>query len=85
MRRVTQIAKNLFPAVDRLGRTRTPKLGLALGGGFARGLAHIGVLRVFEDEGIPLHAIAGVSAGAMAAAAFASGASFTRLSGWRAA
>ena len=54
---------------------RRPKIGLALGGGFARGLAHIGVLRVFEEEGIPIHAIAGVSAGAMAAAAFASGAS----------
>jgi NTE family protein len=52
-----------------------PRIGLALGGGFARGLAHIGVLRVFEEEQIPVHAIAGVSAGAMAAAAFASGAS----------
>jgi NTE family protein len=49
------------------------RIGLALGGGFARGIAHAGVLRVFERAGIPIHAIAGVSSGAIAAAAFASG------------
>src|SRR6185312_4042786 len=48
--------------------------GLALGGGFARGIAHVGILRVFERENIPLHCITGVSAGAMVAAAWASGA-----------
>jgi NTE family protein len=52
-----------------------PKIGLALGGGFTRGIAHAGVLRVFEREGIPIHSIAGVSSGAIAAAAFASGCS----------
>ncbi len=50
------------------------RLGLALGGGFARGLAHIGVLQVFEENEIPVHCIAGVSAGAIVAAAYASGA-----------
>src|ERR1700704_1789410 len=50
-----------------------PKIGLALGGGFARGLAHIGVLRVFEQYQIPIQYIAGVSAGAIVAAAYASG------------
>ncbi len=49
-------------------------IGLALGGGFARGIAHIGVLRVFEENQIPIHYVAGVSAGAIVAAAFASGA-----------
>ena len=49
------------------------KIGLALGGGFARGIAHVGVLRVFEKHQIPIHCIGGVSAGAIAAAAFASG------------
>ena len=48
--------------------------GLALGGGFARGVAHAGVLRVLERHGVPLHCIAGVSAGSIVAAAFASGA-----------
>src|SRR5215475_6929684 len=52
-----------------------PRIGLALGGGFARGIAHAGVLEVFERYGIPIHCIAGVSAGAIAAAAYASGAS----------
>ncbi len=52
-----------------------PRIGLALGGGFARGIAHVGVLRVLARYGIPVHAIAGVSAGAIVASAFASGAS----------
>ncbi len=54
---------------------RETRLGLALGGGFARGIAHVGVLRVFEQERIPIHCISGVSAGAIVAAAFASGCS----------
>ena len=41
------------------------KVGLALGGGAARGLAHIGVLEVFEKEGIPIDMIAGTSMGAI--------------------
>ena len=58
---------------SRLNLKRTPKIGIALGGGFARGIAHVGVLRAFEKHGIPIHAIAGVSAGSIAAAAYASG------------
>jgi hypothetical protein len=46
---------------------------LALGGGFARGIAHAGVLMAFERHGIPLHCVTGVSAGSIVAAAFASG------------
>lgn len=49
------------------------RIGIALGGGFARGIAHAGVLKVFEENRIPIHCIAGVSAGSMVAAAFASG------------
>lgn len=52
-----------------------PRFGLALGGGFARGIAHVGVLRVLEQEGVPIDYIAGVSAGSIVAAAYASGAS----------
>src|SRR5437667_1043171 len=52
---------------------RDTRIGLALGGGFARGIAHVGVLRVFEQYQIPIHYIAGVSAGSMVAAAYASG------------
>jgi NTE family protein len=57
----------------------TPRLGLALGGGFARGIAHAGVLKVFERHGIPLHCITGVSAGAIVAAAYASGTSADKI------
>jgi NTE family protein len=52
-----------------------PRIGLALGGGFARGVAHAGVLDIFERHGIPIHCITGVSAGSIVAAAYASGAS----------
>ncbi len=52
-----------------------PKVGLALGGGFARGIAHLGVLRVLEENEIPIDFIAGTSVGALIAAAYASGAS----------
>jgi len=50
------------------------RIGLALGGGFARGIAHAGVLQVLERRQIPIHCITGVSAGAIVAAAYASGA-----------
>ncbi|MBE0596671.1 MAG: patatin-like phospholipase family protein [Desulfuromonadales bacterium] len=49
------------------------KLGLALGSGAARGLAHIGVLKVLEEEEIPVHSLAGSSIGALIAALFAAG------------
>lgn len=50
------------------------RIGLALGGGFARGIAHAGVLEVFDHHAIPIHCITGVSAGSIVAAAYASGA-----------
>jgi len=49
------------------------KIGLALGTGSARALAHIGVLKVLEKEGIPIDFIAGTSAGAMIGAIYAAG------------
>lgn len=56
-----------------------PRVGLALGGGFARGIAHIGVLRVLEENGIPIHAIAGTSVGALIGAAYACGTSLAAM------
>jgi NTE family protein len=50
---------------------RRPKLGLALGAGGARGLAHIGVLKALQQEGIPIDFIAGSSIGALMGAAYA--------------
>ncbi len=52
---------------------RVPVIGIALGGGFARGIAHIGVLRVLEQEGIPIRAVAGTSVGALIGACYCSG------------
>lgn len=49
------------------------RVGLALGGGAARGTAHLGVLRALEENAIPLHAIAGTSIGAVVAALYAFG------------
>ncbi|HWR71945.1 MAG TPA: patatin-like phospholipase family protein, partial [Nitrospirota bacterium] len=45
-----------------------PKICLALGGGAARGLAHLGVLKVLEDAQVPFHMITGTSLGAMVGA-----------------
>ncbi|MGB7572998.1 MAG: patatin-like phospholipase family protein [Thermodesulfobacteriota bacterium] len=55
------------------------RVGLALGGGGARGLAHIGVLRVLEKEEIPIDLIAGTSIGALVGGAYASGSSSDEL------
>ena len=55
------------------------RIGLALGGGGARGLAHIGVLRVIEKEEIPIDLIAGTSIGALVGGAYASGSSSEEL------
>ena len=56
-----------------------PRIGLAMGGGFARGIAHAGVLEVFERYHIPIHCITGVSAGSIVAAAYASGVSLAEI------
>jgi NTE family protein len=48
---------------------------LALGGGFARGLAHIGVLKVLEENHIPIDFVAGTSVGSIVGAAYCSGVS----------
>ena len=50
-----------------------PAIGLALGGGAARGIAHIGLLRWFEENRIPIDYIAGTSMGGLVGGAYASG------------
>lgn len=50
-----------------------PRIGLALGGGAARGFAHIGVIQVLEESGIPVDLVAGTSAGSLVAALYAAG------------
>jgi NTE family protein len=68
---------------------RKKKIGLALSGGAARGLAHIGVLQVLREENIPIDMIAGTSAGAVMGAVYASGQDINRMieqaldAGWK--
>jgi NTE family protein len=86
--KLNQIAKGLKAFGRELGRAAQappltpqprPKVGLALGGGFARGLAHIGVIKVFEQEGIPIDFVGGTSMGACIGAAYCSGVSAKEL------
>jgi lysophospholipid hydrolase len=60
--------------MERVARTLTGRaMGLTLGGGFARGLAHIGAFRAFEEMGIPVDAVGGASMGAIVGAFWAMG------------
>lgn len=58
---------------------RPPRIGLALGGGAARGFAHIGVIQVLEEAGIRPDLVVGTSAGSLVAALYASGRSGAQL------
>ncbi len=72
---IREFAYNRPPAgreAETAPRSRR-RIGLALGGGFARGLAHIGVLKVLTENQISFDALAGVSVGSIIAAAFAGG------------
>jgi len=56
-----------------------PRIGLALSGGSARGFAHVGVLEVLQEAGIPVDAIAGTSMGSVIGGLYASGLSIDEL------
>jgi NTE family protein len=70
--------QQLGPFERAIPATR-PGIGLALGGGFARGFAHLGVLQVLEHNHVPISCIAGTSVGSILGAAYASGASLARI------
>lgn len=55
------------------------RIGLSLSGGAVRGMAHLGVVKVFEEHGIPIDVVAGTSAGAFAGAFLAAGIPSERL------
>jgi len=62
------------------GRPKTrPRVGLALAGGFARGIAHIGVLRVLRAASIPIDVVAGTSVGALIGTAYCAGGSLDEM------
>ncbi|MGC2742442.1 MAG: patatin-like phospholipase family protein [Candidatus Angelobacter sp.] len=74
-----ELARQTVPEAPLVQPPRIPKIGIALGGGFARGLAHIGILKVLEEENIPVDFIAGTSVGSVIGAAYASGISAKEL------
>jgi len=78
------LGKKIIRSVQAFGRglsrptlpvvqSRVPSIGIALGGGFARGIAHVGVLKVLEEEGIPVKVVCGTSVGALIGAVYCSG------------
>ena len=68
-----------LPPPQPVAPPRPPRIGLALGGGAARGFAHIGVIQVLEEQGIRPVLVVGTSAGSLVAALYASGKSGVEL------
>jgi NTE family protein len=79
IRSVQAFGRELSRKPNATDAYRMPAIGVALGGGFARGIAHIGVLKVLEEEGIPVSMIAGTSVGAIMGAAYCSGVTIAEL------
>jgi NTE family protein len=85
MKALRQVARSVRAFGRELARgsgirgAEAPQLGLALGGGFARGIAHIGVLKVLEEAQIPVRFVAGTSVGALIGAIYCSGLSVAEL------
>ncbi|MFH0881954.1 MAG: patatin-like phospholipase family protein [bacterium] len=67
--REAHVPAGFLPVLEHI----RPRVGLALSGGGARGIAHIGVIQVFEEEGIPVDMIAGTSMGAILGGLYAAG------------
>ncbi|ESU29101.1 putative patatin-like phospholipase [Flavobacterium limnosediminis JC2902] len=69
----------LIPAVSKAQDQKKPKIGVVLSGGGAKGLAHIGVLKVLEEAGVKVDYIGGTSMGAIVGGLYASGYSAQQL------
>jgi NTE family protein len=79
LRTVQAFGRELSRKSESVVHGPVPAIGLALGGGFARGIAHVGVLKVLEKEGIPIRVVAGTSVGALIGAVYCSGVSIPEL------
>jgi NTE family protein len=66
-------------ALEASAQQTRPVVGVALGGGSARGFAHVGVLRWFEDHHVPIDVVAGTSMGGLIGGGYAAGMSSTEL------
>ena len=80
MKRILVFLLVLFIILDVQGQRK--KVGLVLSGGGAKGVAHIGVLKVLEEAGIPIDYIAGTSMGSLVGACTRSGTMRTRWIVW---
>jgi len=79
IRSVQAFGRGLSGRLPSTDSQTAPAIGIALGGGFARGVAHVGVLKVLEEENIPISFIAGTSVGALIGAAYCSGVTVAEL------
>jgi NTE family protein len=79
IRTVQALGRELSRKNAPIASPRAPQIGLALGGGFARGIAHIGVLKLLEQEDIPIRAVTGTSVGALIGACYCSGLSIAEM------
>jgi NTE family protein len=77
LRQIVRSVRELGRGMSRMPGLAVPHkpitVGLALGGGFARGIVHVGVLKALEQENIPVNFVAGTSVGALIGAAYCSG------------
>ena len=73
LRSIALAALVILSSMAHAGEAGRPKIGLVLGGGGARGAAHIGVLEVLENLRVPVDCVAGTSMGALVAGAYAAG------------
>ncbi|WP_027908364.1 patatin-like phospholipase family protein [Pseudomonas sp. URMO17WK12:I4] len=78
MRRLLVLLLLLTPLLA-IAQDAQPRVGLVLSGGAARGLAHIGVIKALEEQGVRIDAIAGTSMGAVIGGLYASGYSVAEL------
>jgi len=69
---IVMISCQTIQKLPEVGKKGEPKIALVLGGGSAKGFAHIGVLRVLEQEKIPIHMIVGTSVGSLIGGIYAS-------------
>jgi len=85
LRKIVRSVREMGRGMSRVPSLVAPQkpltIGLALGGGFARGIVHVGILKALEAEKIPVSFIAGTSVGALIGAAYCSGVTPDELEG----
>jgi NTE family protein len=81
VRSVREMGRGMSRVPSLVAPQKPLTIGLALGGGFARGIVHVGILKALEAENIPISFVAGTSVGALIGAAYCSGVTPEELEG----